>query len=577
MGIPYFFQYAIAKSPESKQFQVVADNIPKTCARLFLDFNSIIHPCSAKTVANVSAEVSNDELHRLIFDSITEYTCKLVEIANPRELLYIAVDGVAPRAKMHQQRKRRFLSAQRNVQISEFKKHHKIPMTHWDSNCITPGTVFMCELNAYLESKFIQVIKKRFPTLQNIIVSGSTIPGEGEHKMMHYIKQQQTIIHRETCDVIYGLDADLIMLSLTCSHADIVLMRESQEFGRSNSKSKTIVPFKYLVISNLRESIKDMMGTHNPSVVHDYIFICYFLGNDFLPSLPFLKIKEGALDILIECYRGLSQPIVTYHDTSYHLNMDVLTSFIEALTSREDEMMIQVTEQYQTATPRPPKNFNTILTYIQHHNPNMSQKQVQERGVHEYSLDLEEYPLRHKAQFEINPKDDRKWRNAYYYYMFGAISHDMVRTACMSYLQGLKWMFNYYFNFTHSVDCQWYYAYDFAPCVTDLHKNALTLQTAMQAANNDYTPKCSIDPAHLQLLLVLPPQSKQLLPLHLQPIMTDLDLGCVQYYPLRFEVRTYIKHKMWECCPAIPNINIQNIHNAYETITIQASPKAKLV
>jgi 5'-3' exonuclease len=569
MGIPYFFQYAIAKSSASKQFQAVADTIPKACGRLFLDFNSIIHPCSAKAVANVSVEVNNDELHRLIFDSITEYTCKLVEIANPRELLYIAVDGVAPRAKMHQQRKRRFLSAQRNAQISEFKKHHRIPVTPWDSNCITPGTEFMYELDAFLETTFIQVIRERFPTLQNIIVSGSTIPGEGEHKMMHYIKDQQDQQDQqdtasEFCDVIYGLDADLIMLSLTCIYRDIVLMRESQEFGHSHSKNKTIVPFKYLVISNLRESIKDTMGSHNASIVYDYIFICYFLGNDFLPSLPFLKIKEGALDILIECYRELSQPIVTYHDTEYHLNVDVLISFIEALTSREDDMMIQVTEQYQTATPRPPKNFNTIMTNIQHHNPKMSQKQVQDRAVHEYSLDLEEYPLRHKVHFEINPKDDRKWRNAYYYYMFGAISHDMVRTACMSYLTGLKWTFNYYFNFTRSVDCQWYYAYDFAPCVTDLHKNALTLQQVVNTHKT--TTKSNIDPAHLQLLLVLPPQSKQLLPLHLRPIMTDLDLGCVQYYPWRFEVHTYLKNKMWECCPAIPNVNIKSIHNAYETI-----------
>lgn len=573
MGIPYFFQYAIANSSASKQHQVVTDNIPKTCVRLFLDFNSIIHPCSAKTVANVSAGLTTDELYRLIFDNITEYTCKLVEIANPSELLYIAVDGVAPRAKMHQQRKRRFLSAQRNSQIFEFKKHHNIPVTHWDSNCITPGTEFMHQLDAFLNSTFIQIIQKRFPALQNIIVSGSTIPGEGEHKMMHYIKQQQQHRASETCDVIYGLDADLIMLSLTCINTDIVLMRESQEFGHSHSKNKTTIPFKYLVISNLRESIKDTMGTEDASVVFDYIFICYFLGNDFLPSLPFLKIKEGALDVLIDCYQGLSQPIVTYYDTEYHLNMDVLISFIEALTSREDDMMIQVTEHYQTAMPKPQKNFNTILAYIQQHNPSMSLKQVQDRAVHEYSLDLEEYPLRHKAPFEINPKDDRKWRNAYYYYMFGAISPDLVRTACMSYLKGLKWTFEYYFNFARPVDCQWYYAYDFAPCVTDLHKNALTLHAAMQTTIiRDPTTNCKIDPAHLQLLLVLPPQSKQLLPLHLRPIMTDLDLGCVQYYPWRFEVHTYLKTKMWECCPAIPNINIENIYHAYETIMASSKP-----
>ena len=119
MGIPFYFGEIIAKSPISKRYNIVADSLTKPCSRFFLDFNSIIHPCSAQVVARLGkTQEVNDQLYRTIFDNIADYTCKLIDIAQPSDLVYIAIDGVAPRAKMHQQRKRRFLSAQRNIAIS---------------------------------------------------------------------------------------------------------------------------------------------------------------------------------------------------------------------------------------------------------------------------------------------------------------------------------------------------------------------------------------------------------------------------------------------------------------------------
>jgi 5'-3' exonuclease len=65
--------------------------------------------------------------------------------------------------------------------------------------------------------------------------------------------------------------------------------------------------------------------------------------------------------------------------------------------------------------------------------------------------------------------------------------------------------------------------------------------------------------AYLQLLLVLPPQSKGLLPEHLQKVMTDINYGCLHYYPKDFKVMTFLKNKMWECNPLIPNINVEDV------------------
>jgi 5'-3' exoribonuclease 1 len=592
MGIPFYFGEIIAKSPVSKRFNIVADNLPKKCSRFFLDFNSIIHPCSAQVVAKLNQQVAvDDKLYEAIFNNIASYTLKLIDITQPTEMLYIAIDGVAPRAKMHQQRKRRFLSAQRNKAISVFKAKHIISDTKWDSNCITPGTEFMLKLDKYLTTTFQETVKSKYPNLKEFIVSGSDEVGEGEHKMIHYIKKNSSL----ACDVIYGLDADLIMLSLTAFHANIVLMRESQDFGQHQSSNRQ--PFKYLNISSLREGVYDTLVPYsqnqtttdetemNMALINDYVFMCYFLGNDFIPSLSFLKIKDGAVDVLIECYKEAcsQETLIAYdanaaeEDRKYSINLGAFTSFVCALKKREDEMMSYVVEHYNTVLPRPQKNFNTIMQNIKNYNPQLTNKEVQERAVRDFSMDLEEYPLRNKYIVDINPSIDKKWRNTYYHYIFSSNSIETIKGACKKYVEGLLWTTNYYFDL--SASHEWYYHYDYAPCASDLHKYLMALEIDAFSIMKEEL-KFSMDKMekekeqynlqHLQLLLVLPPQSQSLLPSKLQDIMTQIDYGCLHYYPNDFRVMTFLKHKMWECNPRIPNIDVELIKDNLRTLEIES-------
>lgn len=63
----------------------------------------------------------------------------------PQKLFFMAVDGVAPRAKMNQQRGRRFRTAKeaRETKDKALAKGEKLPDEKaFDSNCITPGTPF---------------------------------------------------------------------------------------------------------------------------------------------------------------------------------------------------------------------------------------------------------------------------------------------------------------------------------------------------------------------------------------------------------------------------------------------------
>jgi 5'-3' exoribonuclease 2 len=102
-----------------------------------------------------------------MFNAVFDYVDKLVGVIRPKKFMYLAVDGVAPRAKMNQQRSRRFraaIEAQKSNEIeknilTEWKrlglKHPKEDKKSFDSNTITPGTPFMAKLTDALKVFFI--------------------------------------------------------------------------------------------------------------------------------------------------------------------------------------------------------------------------------------------------------------------------------------------------------------------------------------------------------------------------------------------------------------------------------------
>jgi 5'-3' exoribonuclease 1 len=171
------------------------------------------------------------------------FITKLFNAVRPRKLLYIAVDGVAPRAKMNQQRSRRFRTAKDSAQAREGAalEGRPLPANVFDSNAISPGTELMCALTEHIKF-FVQKMQTDDPMWRaiSVVFSGQEVPGEGEHKIMEYLRQQRTANpewdHNQV-HCLYGLDADLIILGLLTHEHNVAILRE-ESLSRDAIKAK---------------------------------------------------------------------------------------------------------------------------------------------------------------------------------------------------------------------------------------------------------------------------------------------------------------------------------------------------
>ncbi|GAM27728.1 hypothetical protein SAMD00019534_109040 [Acytostelium subglobosum LB1] len=399
MGIPAFFRWMVDKyhgliestrEPRNQDgTRIRCDNSEPNpngeYDNLYLDMNGIIHPCAHPETGPQPRNTED------MMDSIIEYLDLIFSIVRPRNLVYMAVDGVAPRAKMNQQRSRRFRAAmdsrlakeasekemmdrvaqgtatQAEIDAIQKSKEDKF---HFDSNCITPGTVFMDLVSLTLRSYVAEKISTD-PAWKNVkvIISDASVPGEGEHKIMSYIREQraQKDYNPNLKHVIYGLDADLIMLALSTHEANFDILREfvetnkSRKVQRRHDAEKTeeelqeIAEHKDFLIKNyqllslnlfrsyLSQELycKPAFGFDIERVIDDFIFICFFVGNDFLPHLPSLQINEGAIDRIMDIYRELLPTFDDYLTEDGEFDLDRVGLIFTRLSLVEEDIMLE--------------------------------------------------------------------------------------------------------------------------------------------------------------------------------------------------------------------------------------------
>lgn len=554
MGVPGFFSWLLKRYND---VPIILNKIEGKIEILYLDANCLFHPQCFIILEKHSNITDRFELEELMINRILEYISFLINYVKPTESIYIAVDGVAPMAKINQQRKRRFKSCCDKKIYDEINKKHNVTKTNiWSNVCITPGTEFMENLHNAL----LLFINNR---TEHFIYSSYHTAGEGEHKILEHLKQLNNKIVS-----IYGLDADLIFLSLASNKKNIYLLREQYQFNLSDtsendSKKKDTVEetLCYVSIDMMRKYISDTVSSiilnknnvelKNINVVDDFIFLCYFLGNDFIPHFPSIDIKSNGLDFLLDCYaiavikhnRGLVNI-----SSRLIINNAVFIDFLQAMSCKEDYYFRKIFPNYMSSN----KN-----------------KECLEKDP----LKVDLWKLENMLYYDVDDPimlgvdQSSEYMHRYYSVHFG-IEHSpkSVDDICHNFLEGIIWTGRYYFEKCPSWHFQ--YKYTHAPFLQDLYNyvknNNIDINKIKFILNTPITP-------FQQLLSVLPPQYDYLLPIEYQKLMNLSESIIIDLYPSKVELDMINKIIFWKCEALVPLADINRIIIASKDIPLTTS------
>jgi len=560
MGIPKYFRWLTNKYDDlivSSKTTIHIDN-------LFLDANCLIHPCCRKILKNnpdliklhhndyktnkynINTEINIiSKLEKLMFEDIVKYIIYLADFVKPNKLLYISIDGIAPRAKMEQQRLRRYRSYKEKQLIDKiYLKYNKQGDEYWDTNAITPGTSFMLKLSHFLQKNLTKKIKSKY----KVILSDTSIPGEGEHKIMDYIRKNN---ENDDIHCIYGLDADLIMLSL-CLNSKVYLLREAVNYGKVDMDVLLYFSIdllrKYIIEEiNFELNLEDFVLDNN--VIIDYVFLCFLVGNDFLPTLINLDINENSINDLVLIYIKILSIRKNYLINDGKIDFTFLHQILSYLYNSEDHNLVKIQ-----------RNIDRRKIYKKHYNSDLDRE-----------LDiLKFYPLQFKYKDSNIKLGEKGWRINYYKYYFNINnsfdSEDFIHSICKTYIEGLEWTLKYYTEGCPS--WKWYYPFRASPCLRELalYFSERVYSTEFESTD-PYTPL-------QQLVLVIPKHSFQLIPNNYKNIIEN-DISLCHYYPNDFKLD--IENKVWfhECNPLIPIINDDYILNKLNEIELNKFDKLR--
>ena len=449
MGIPSYFAYIVKNHAEIIKKIPTNVNI-LNISNFYLDCNSIIYDAYAKLDPSVLNEHAGITIIQNVIHKIDEY----LSIIQPSQNVIIAFDGVAPVAKLKQQRERRYKSWVQSDAITNNGNVSSNMSTTWDKTAITPGTIFMHQLNTRVSEYY----KLNNPTNLNIIVSGSNQVGEGEHKIFQYIRENPEQ-HFNDNTLIYGLDSDLIMLSINHLNycKNIYLFRETPHFIQSINDTLEPNENYYLDIGELANNLSFYMTTETSNMhvnrTHDYILLCFLLGNDFLPHFPALNIRKEGITRLLNAYKltlGCNDELL-YDSVNHRINWYNFKKMVDFLAKQENGWMI--TENSRRS--RMEKEYRTKVENNSAFQPITDEEQFNSIPI--YNRQVEKY---------INPIKPG-WQYRYYKSLLFTDNYEK-RKIMRNYLEGIEWTMKYYT--TYKIDWNWKYKYNYPPLLEDLCK-----------------------------------------------------------------------------------------------------------
>lgn len=549
MGVPQLFQWVAQRCGGAVRAARAGEALE--CDALYVDFNSVVHQ-SARPVVEASARAQAQAqapapdpaaLDDAVIAASLDALDALLGRVRPARLLYVAVDGLPPRAKLHQQRGRRYMAAWRR----EAERGAGAGAARWDSNAVTPGTRFMARLSAALRGW-----AARAPPGLRVEVSPASEPGEGEQKIFCRLRAE-----RAERAVVHGLDADLLLMAAAspARRAGLRVLREDDQ-GRAH-----VVDAARLArdLAARMDAQGQGQGRGAPVAeaeaheaedarVADFVALAALVGNDFVPALPGQTIRGGALDALVRLHaqarlelglgprerlsRGGPEALGGLHPA-------LLARVLQGVAAEEGAQLARADKRYYercaaAARVRPDRR------------------------------ELEAYPLH--VPFPagtVRPGEGAAWRQRYYHHLLGVDDAGGVRDACVAYVAGLAWSLRY-LAAQRCCAGGWWYAPTHAPCALDL-AHALCDPALVGAVGRELDAAAELPPEALrepawQLLMVLPPASAGLLPPALRGVPAHP--ACEHMYPRSFRVSTYLRERLWECPPLLPPMDVAGLARA---------------
>ena len=319
------------------------------------------------------------------------------------------------------------------------------------------------------------------------------------------------------------------------------MFRETPEFIKSIDSS--LIPNENYIIylNELSNGIVTHMKNFNKAnitenVIKDYMFMCFFLGNDFLPHFPAVNIRTLGIHILMNAYKevlGSSKKTIIQNNK---IQWSVLSKIIDVLSNNEHDNLLRE----HTVREKLSKRQYPCKTY---------QEQMEKYNKIPISnREIEEY---------INPKQ-RGWEKRYYDKLIHCNNNTFnIKKICINYLEGIEWTFNYYSG--NEIDWNWKYNYHYPPLLKDLNKyiphwnyDILNIETP----NNDINE-------FIQLAYVLPKEKLNYLPpKYHYKLLEKMDEYYLEDYNLEW---SYCKY-MWEAHPNLPNLSVQTIKELFNLV-----------
>jgi len=595
MGVPGFFSWLLKNKKKLGAKNLILNNLPYKIKWLMLDTNCLLHPC----VANILEKYkegrlkidSNTNLRQQIEQYIWEKIVQCVDdmiVQTVPEYIYIAIDGVVPMGKILQQRQRRYrflfdkkIKLNQTGTIQELEemtdkttdKPNGIeePILPLSSIELTPGTDYMERLNK-LFVNYVEQLKKR-----NIkcIYSSYHDEGEGEHKLLQYIKTNL----KSTLDpiVIYGLDADLLFLSLGLGNGyDLYVMREKQIFMNAEVDLDEVPEYNYVEVKQLHTLISNLEVSTN-----DFIVLCYLIGNDFLPGLLTTDVKKCGLDKIFRAWDNLKQKLGISAQNKSSLENE------SNINNKMDNQIKSYLSEYNEKTKKYNINlellcgvFKELLWTERYVWKNMNRdKLLNQDGLEPEEREkllvlkekdkmeqLEKFISGQSVSTDFLEKIEFSSPNEYYSYYLGItnstdIDKSIIKKMVLDYVGGIEWCLSYYLNKCPS----WTWGYNFM--ITPLIKDIVGFfPKSNKQIKINFHPR-TLNPVE-QLILAIPPQTyKYVIEKNIiDKIKSNITFGYM--LPESFQIDINKEHIFWKCQVRIPMVEYNEFESEIKKINI---------